>query len=141
MRGLRKYIIIVVCGLFVLNIGTCIYSMKQFEINGRYIIATIDSAKPQRSGLIEKEVTFLSYRYKNTNYHYEMDGSSFGYSIGQRIFIKIRPNGNANDGIEWATDCSVPDSIQNEPVNGWDKEWMMKNFPDCFLVKHFPSPK
>ena len=140
MSGLRKYIIIIVCGLFVLNIGTWIYSMKQFKINGRYTIATIDSVKPNKLGL-EKEVTFLSYRYKNTNYHYEMDEISFGYSIGQRIFIKISPNGNASDGIEWAADCSVPDSIQNEPVNGWDKEWMKKNFPDCFLIKTFPTSK
>ena len=140
MRGLRKYIIIIVCGLFVLDMGTCIYSMKQFEINGRYIIATIDSVKRNKPGL-EEEMTFLSYRYKNTNYHYKIDGSTFGYSIGQRIFIKIGPNGNARDGIEWSADCSVPDSIQNEPVNGWDKEWMKKNFPDCFLIKTFPSSK
>lgn len=132
--------IIIVCSLLVLDMGTCMYSMKQFGINGRYIIATIDSVKPIRHGL-EKEVTFLSYHYKNTNYHYKMDGSSFGYSIGQRIFIKINPNGNPRDGIGWAADCSVPDSIQNEPVNGWDKEWMKKNFPDCFLIKTFPPSK
>ena len=141
MRGLRLYILIGVSILFVVNICTCVISMKRFEYNGRFIIATIDSIKTPTPGSTEKETTFLSYRYKKKSYHYKMEGSSFGYSTGRRIFIKISPNGNASDGIEWAADCSVPDSIKNVPVNGWNKEWMKKNFPDCFLIKSFPPSK
>ena len=138
MRGLRLYIIIAACGLFLFNIATCLYSMKEFNLNGRYIIATIDSVKTRRYG---KDVIFLSYRFNNTNHRYETDGSAYSYSIGQRIFIKVPPNGNANDAIETAADCPVPDTIQNEPANGWDKEWMKKNFPDCYLVKALFSSK
>jgi hypothetical protein len=141
MRGLRKYLVIIVCGFFIVDFGTCIYHGIQFQINGRYIIATIDSIKPKKNEPPDKEVTFLSYSYKNSNYHYEMDGSSFGYLAGQRVFIKISPNGKANDGIEWGLDCLVPDSIQNEPANGYGEEWIKKNFPGCFLVKPLPAHK
>lgn len=130
----KYYLTIFIIG--VLLFCTCVYYAHESFKNWRITIATIDSIKTTKVGGFEREEAFISYTLKNAKHH--LVEGSFNYTTGQRIFIQVSPDGR---GYGIAANCAVPDSIRVVPVDGWDKEWLNKNFPDCLLLNPAREPR
>jgi len=136
----KKYLSIFI--FFGLLVGYGIY-YQQKSINilqkyGKYTIATIERIEPS-SGRGCSYKVYVSFSYMNRKQEafycitFKLDKSY----IGRRLFYEFAPNYiGRTSSINY--DCSVPDSIQDAPSEGWSVEWMSTHFPTCMNPTPYP---